>query len=107
MSSYRHLRNKINSLYTKLKRQYFATRVSNFKGDIKETWKTINQLFNKWSKSTNKDVLRDQDKTISNKGELSQSMNSFFCSNGEDLASNVRAIIAKSPWDIFKKLWKP
>lgn len=89
MSSYRHLRNKINSLYTKLKRQYFATRVSNFKGDIKETWKTINQLFNKRSKSTNIDLLRDQNKTISNKGEISQSMNNFFCSIGKDLASTI------------------
>ena len=80
MSSYRHLRNKINSLNTKLKRQYFATRVSSFKGNMKENWKTINQLFNKRCKSMNIDVLRDENKTISNNGEISQSMNSFFCS---------------------------
>ena len=89
MSSYRHLRNKVNSLNTKLKRQYFATRVSKFKGNMKESWKTINLLFNKRSKSTNIDLLRDQNKTISNKGEISQSMNSFFCSIGKDLASNI------------------
>ena len=34
MSSYRHLRNKVNSLNTKLKRQYFATRVYKFKGNM-------------------------------------------------------------------------
>ena len=89
MSSYRHLRNKVNSLNTKLKRQYFATRVSKFKGNMKESWKTINLLFNKRSKSTNIDLLRDQNKTISNKGEISQSMNSFFCSIGKELASNI------------------
>ena len=89
MSSYRNLRNKVNSLNTKLKRQYFATRVSKFKGNMKESWKTINLLFNKRSKSTNIDLLRDQNKTISNKGEISQSMNSFFCSIGKDLASNI------------------
>ena len=89
MSSYRHLRNKVNSLNTKLKRQYFATRVSKFKGNMKESWKTINLLFNKRSKSTNIDLLRDQNKTISNKGEISQSMNSFFCSIGKDLANNI------------------
>ena len=33
--------------------------------------------------------MRDQNKTISNKREVSQSMNSFFCSIGRDLASNV------------------
>ena len=89
MSSYRNLRNKVNSLNTKLKWQYFATRVSKFKGNMKESWKTINLLFNKRSKSTNIDLLRDQNKTISNKGEISQSMNSFFCSIGKDLASNI------------------
>ena len=56
---------------------------------MKETWKTINQLFNKRSKSTNIDLLRDQNKTISNKGEISQSMNNFFCSIGKDLASTI------------------
>ena len=56
---------------------------------MKEPWKTINQLFNKRSESANIDVLRDQNKTISNKREISQSMNNFFCSIGEDLASNI------------------
>ena len=89
VSSYRYLRNKVNSLNTKLKRQYLATRVSKFKGNMKETWKTKNQLFNKRLKSTNIDLLLDRNKTISNKGELSQSMNSFFCSIGEDLAGKI------------------
>ena len=89
MSSFRQLRNKVNSLNAKLKRQYFATRVSKFKGNIKETWKTINQLINKRSKSTKIDLLRDQNKTVSNKREISQSMNSFFCSIGKDLANNI------------------
>ena len=89
MSSYRQLRDKVNSLSAKLKRQYFATRVSKFKGNMKETWKTINQLFNKRSKSTNIDLLRDHNKTIYNKREISQSMNSFFCSIRKDLASNI------------------
>ena len=89
MSSYRHLRNKVNSLNTKLNRQYFATRVSKFKGNIKETWKTMNQPINKSSKSTNIDLLLDQNKTISNEGEISQSMNSYFCSIGKGLASKI------------------
>ena len=89
MSSYRQLRNKVNGLNAKLKRQCFATRVSMFKGNMKETWKTIHQLFNKRSKSMYIDLLRDQNKTISNKREISQSMNSFFCSIGKDFASNI------------------
>ena len=55
---------------------------------MKEIWKTIIQHVNKRSKSTNIDLLRDQNKTISSKREISKSMNSFFCSIGKDLASN-------------------
>ena len=102
MSSHRNLRNKVNSLKTKLKRQYFATRVSKFKSNMKESWKTINLLFNKRSKSTNIDLLRDQNKTVSNKGEIYQSMNSFFCSIGKDLASKIEG--GYDPlifWDYF------
>ena len=60
-----------------------------FKDNMKETWRTMNLLLNERSKSTNIEILRDQNKTISNKGEISQSMNSFFCSIGKDLASNI------------------
>ena len=37
----------------------------------------------------NIDLPLDQTKTISNKGEISQSTNSFFCSISKDLASNT------------------
>ena len=56
---------------------------------MKESWKTINLLFNKRSKSTNIDLLRDQIRNISNKKEISLSMNSFFCSIGNNLASKI------------------
>ena len=56
---------------------------------MKESWKAINLLFNKRSKSMNLDPLRDQNRTISNTKEISHSMNSFFCSIGKDLASKI------------------
>ena len=68
MTSYRHLRNKVNSLKTKLRRQYLTTKVSKCKGNMKESWKAINLLLDKRSKSTNIDPLRGQNKTIFNKG---------------------------------------
>ena len=39
----------------------------------------------------NMDLLRDQNKTITNMGDISQSMNSFFCSIGKGLASNIES----------------
>jgi len=82
----------IVSINTKLKQKYFASRVSKFKGNFKETWKTIYQLFDKRSKSTNTDLLQDQNTTISRKGELFQSINSFFCSIIKYLSSNTDVV---------------
>ena len=56
---------------------------------MKETWKTLNQFFNKRSKLMNIDLLQDQNKTTSNKGEIFQSTNSFFCSLSKDTSSNI------------------
>ena len=106
MSSYRQLRNKVNSLKTKLNRQYFATRVSKFKGNMKESWKSINLLSNKRSKSTNIDLLRDQYKIISNKGEISQSMNSFFCSIENDLSSKRERALATKVFPAISSNWQ-
>ena len=37
MSSYRHIRNKINKQKTELRKQYFSERISQAKGNMKES----------------------------------------------------------------------
>ena len=56
---------------------------------MKEIWKTLNQLMNKLSKSTNIDLLKQDDKNISNKKEMSDTMNKYFCSVGKALAEET------------------
>ena len=89
MSSYRHIRNKINKQNSELKRQYFSERLAQAKGNMKESWKTINQVLNKRSKSTNIDLLKGPGGEIVNKQEISNTMNDYFCSVGKDLASKI------------------
>ena len=43
MDSYRQARNKVNSVNIKLKKQYFSTKISECRGNMKEFWKTINK----------------------------------------------------------------
>ena len=50
MESYRQLRNKVN---IKLKKQYFSNKISAYKVNVKDSWKTINELLNRRSKSCN------------------------------------------------------
>ena len=56
---------------------------------MKETWRTLNQILNKRSKSTNIVCIKDQDKELVGKNEIAESMNQFFCSVGKDLASEI------------------
>ena len=46
----------------KLKRQYFSNKISACKGNVKDSWKTINELLSRRSKSCNIDSLKDSDK---------------------------------------------
>ena len=91
MDAYRQARNKANSVNIKLKKQYFSTKISECKGNMKESWKTINEVLNKRSKSCNIDCIKDSGNAIVNKKDISNAMNSFFCTIGEKLASKIDA----------------
>ena len=58
MNSYRHARNGVNSLNIQLKRQYFTRRMSECKENMKKSWKMINELSNKRSKTCNIDFSK-------------------------------------------------
>ena len=92
MDAYRQTRNRVNSLNIQLKRQYFSAKISEYKGNMKESWKIVNELLNKRSKSCNIDCLKDSEHTIVNKKAISNAMNYFFCTNGEKLASEIDAV---------------
>ena len=59
IDAYRQTRNRVNSMNVQLKRQYFSKKISECKGNMKESWKKINELLNKRSKSCNIDCLID------------------------------------------------
>ena len=84
MSSYRYIRNKINEQITELKSQYFLEKLAQAKGNMKESWKTINQVLNKSSKSTTIDLLKESHGEVVNKQEIFNSMNAYFCSVGSN-----------------------
>ena len=61
MESYRQLRNTVNAMNIKLKKQYFSNGISACKGNVKDSWKTINEVLNRRSKSCSFDFLMDSD----------------------------------------------
>ena len=83
MESYRQLRKNVNTMNNKLKKQYFSNKISACKGNVKDSWKTINELLNRRSKSCNIDFLKDSDKKTRQRKDISNLMNGYFCSIGE------------------------
>ena len=92
MDSYRQVRNKVNAMNSHLKKQYYTDKISSCQGNMKESWKTINELLNKRSKSSNIECLKDLGTETVHKKEISNVMNNFFCSVGKDLANKIAPV---------------
>ena len=56
---------------------------------MEESWRTVKQLLNKRSMSTNIDPMRDKGTEIITEKEISNVMNKYFCSVGRDLAGKI------------------
>ena len=97
MDSYGQIRNKVKVLNVQLKKQQYANRISACKGNMKESWKTINEFLNKRSKSSSIDCLKDSGTETRNKKDVSNAMNNFFCTIGRDLADNIHTTCRQPP----------
>ena len=53
MDSYRQVRNKVNVLNIQQKKHYYTNKISACQGNMKGSWKAINELLNKRSKYGN------------------------------------------------------
>ena len=89
IGSYRQVRNRVNMLNKLLKKQHYTDKISFNKGNLKDSWKTINELLNKRSKSCNIDCLTDSDNVITHREDIANVMNSYFCSICTELASKI------------------
>ena len=91
MDAYKQMRNKANILNKTLKREYFSKKLAACKGDLKQSWKTINLLLNKRSKTTNIDSLKVNEQEINKDHDIANSMNNYFCSVGKSLSDKIPA----------------
>ena len=89
-SSFYHNFDLHAALNAQLKKQHYTNRISASKGNMKESWKAINELLNKTSKSSNIDCLKESGTEIRNKKDISNTMNNFFCTIGRNLADKIQ-----------------
>ena len=72
-----------------MKREYFSKKIALGKGNLTETWKTLNLLLNKRSKTTSVESLNVDGEVITGNLDIARSMNEFFCSVGRNLSVKI------------------
>ena len=87
--SYKHVRNKVNALNRKLKNVHYTKQINENLGNMKQTWKIVNEIVNKTSKTTKIESIKIENKVISDNSKIPNLMNSYLCSVGETLKANV------------------
>ena len=56
---------------------------------MKQTWKIVNEIVNKTSKTAKIESIKIENKVISDNSKILNLMNSYFCSVGETLKAEV------------------
>ena len=92
LDSYRHVRNKVNALNMQQKKEYYNNKISACQGNMKESCKTINDLLNKRSKSSNIDSLKESGSETVHRKDIPDTMNSYICLVGKDLADKISTV---------------
>ena len=89
MQAYKQMKNRVNKLNLNLKREFFTNKIASYDGDLKNTWKTINQVLNKKSVTTHIASLEVEGKTVPEDTAIAESMNNFFCEIGKTLSDKI------------------
>ena len=87
---YRQTKNYINNEIKKTKQAYYKNNLDLKKGNLKKTWKIVNELSSKNVCKTNRTAqLKIAGQEISTPGEIAETFNSYFSNIGEKLISDI------------------
>ena len=89
MAANRQVRNKGNRMNADLKKTCFTSKIEEAEGNVKETCSIINKLINRRSKMTTIKSLRVDGINIFDSKKIANSMNQFFCTDGEKLSNDI------------------
>ena len=89
MEPYKQIRNRLNNLNAQLKCECLSENFTQFQGDLKKTWKTINQVINKKSNIKIVPNLTVYCQTVTGNKDIALSMNEYFCNIGNKLSEKI------------------
>ena len=89
-------------LICKSKRPHFFTKFELAKNDMKQTWRTINNVIGKCQKQSSYSKFKDEcDNVFTNPQDISNKLNEFFVNIGPELAANIHNT-GKNYYDYLK-----
>ena len=87
---FKTFRNKLHSLIRKSKRSYYFRKFNHVKNNMRQTWKTINNVIGRVQKPNLADQYRhDSGTIITDPSVISNEFNDFFVNIGPKLASHI------------------
>ena len=89
LQAYGQMRNRVNKLNLNLKPEFFTNKIASYNGDLKNTWKTINQVLNKKSLTTHIPSQKVEGKAVSGDTAIAELMNNFLCEIRKTLSDKI------------------
>jgi hypothetical protein len=87
--SYRIEKNQYNRLIKNTVKTYYTDEISNNKGNIKNTWKSINKLISKQSKTSHVGHIRNENNEEVQDKDIPNAFNKHFIEVGQRLSRNI------------------
>ena len=88
---YKNYRNKLSHIKEQSKKNYFQKILTDSKHNLKLLWKTINDItkFKNKQQESIKEIVNDENKTITDPVEMANTFNTYFSTIGSKLASKI------------------
>ena len=91
LSKFKTYRNKLNTLIRKGKREYYHNKFESTKSNIRQTWKTINEIIGRNKAKNHQNAFKtDSGNIVTEPGNIADCFNNFFVEIGPNLASNIQ-----------------
>ena len=88
--AYRRFCNYVTSSIRKAKRDYFSEKFSNYKSDMRQTWKSINHVLGKNEKAKiTVSKLNINNSLVSDELLIADSFNEYFSTIGSNISNSV------------------
>ena len=87
--AFQQMRNKVNYTLRKLISDYYTRKIEENENNLRNTWKTLKSVMNETSKCSSIEKIMVHNTEITNKQQISNEMNKFFATIGQNVAKDI------------------